>query len=91
MSKINKSLEELKSTRVKTTFKVEIEVDLPYLDNNDWLDQRIEEIMEEIYNKIRKRETDGHFERNDCYNMGHKCDVFFGYDEEIEYSTDYEF
>lgn len=89
--KENRTIQELKNTRVKTTFKVEIEIDLPYLDNTDWLDQRLEDIMEDVYNKIRKRETDGHFERNDCYNMGHKWDVFYGYDEEIEYNTDDEF
>lgn len=86
--KENRTIKELKNTRVKTTFKVEVEIDLPYLDNKEWINQRLEEVIEKVYTNIIKNDTDGHFSGEDNYNMGHRYEVFYGYDEEEEYSLD---
>lgn len=88
MYKRAKTMDELKKTRIKTTFKVELEFDLPYLDNKSWIDQRLEEVMKEVYDRISKRDTDGHFDGEDCYNMTHRYEAFYGYDEEVEYMID---
>lgn len=84
--KDNRTIKELKDTRVKTTFKVEIEIDLPYLDNKEWINQRVEEVIEKVCMNIVKNDTDGHFSGEDNYNMGHRYEVFYGYEEEEEYN-----
>jgi hypothetical protein len=84
--KNNKTIQELKETRVKTTFKVEVEIDLPYYDHQEWIDQRLEEVIKKVYDQICKRDTEGHLNGEDAYCMGHKYEVFYGYDEEEEYN-----
>ena len=81
-----KTIQKLNDTRVKTTFKVEITLDLPYLDNKNYVDKRLSEAMEEILSQINKGETDGHFDTEDCWKMGHKTEAFYGYEEEEEYN-----
>ena len=81
-----KTLRELKNTRVKTTFKVEIEIDLPYFDNEKFLNDRLKEVMTEVLSRINKDDTDGHFDGEDSFSMGHKYEVFYGYEEEEEYN-----
>ena len=84
--KNNKTILELKDTRVKTTFKVEITLDLPYFDNHSYVNQRLSETLEEILDRVNKNDTDGYFEKEDCYQMGHKTETFYGYEEEEEYN-----
>lgn len=84
--KNNKTIQELKDTRVKTTFKVEITLDLPYFDNHSYVNQRLSETLEEILDRVNKNDTDGYFEKEDCYQMGHKTETFYGYEEEEEYN-----
>lgn len=86
--KENRTIKELKNTRVKTTFKVEVEIDLPYLDNKEWINQRLEEVLSKVSENISKNDINGHFSGEDNYNMGHRYEVFYGYDEEEEYSLD---
>ena len=84
----NRTIKELKNTRVKTTFKVEITLDLPYFDNHSHVNQRLSEALEEVLHRVNKNDTDGHFEKEDCYQMGHKTETFYGYEEEEEYNLD---
>ena len=86
MYKRHRSIAELKDTRVKTTFKVEIEVDLPYFDNREYLNIRIRELLEKISTKVSENDTDGCIDTEDCYNMGHILKASYGYDEEEEYN-----
>ena len=65
--KDNRTIKELKDTRVKTTFKVEITLDLPYFDNHSHVNQRLSEALEEVLHRVNKNDTDGHFEKEDCY------------------------
>ena len=74
--KDNRTIKELKDTRVKTTFKVEVEIDLPYL----------EEVLSKVSENISKNDINGHFSGEDNYNMGHRYEVFYGYEEEEEYN-----
>ena len=84
--KNNKTIQELKDTRVKTTFKVEVEIDIPYLDNDKCLNERLKEVMAEVLSRINKDDTDGHFDGEDSFSMGHKYEVFYGYEEEEAYN-----
>ena len=86
MQKRHRSIEELRDTRVTTTFKVELTFDLPYLDNKKYLDQRLSEAIEEILSQINRGKTDGHFSTDDGYQMGHKTEALYGYEEETEYN-----
>jgi hypothetical protein len=86
MKERTRSIQELRDTRVKTTFKVEITLDLPYFDNHSCVNQRLSEAIEEILHRVNKNDTDGHFEQEDCYQMGHKVETFYGYEEEEEYN-----
>ena len=54
MQKRHRSITELRDTRVKTTFKVEITLDIPYLDNKEYVNTRLREVMEEILSRISK-------------------------------------
>ena len=84
--KDTRTIQELRDTRVKTTFKVEITLDLPYFDNHSHVNQRLSEALEEILHRVNKNDTDGHFEKEDCYQMRHKTETFYGYEEEEEYN-----
>ena len=84
--KNNKTIQELKDTRVKTTFKVEITVDLPYFDKTDYLEVRLIDLLEEMMKKINQGCTDGHVSTEDNYNLGHKMEMFYGVEEEEEYN-----
>jgi hypothetical protein len=86
MKRNPKTIKEMKDTRVKTTFKVEITLDLPYFDNHSYVNVRLREAVEEILTRINKEDTDGHFEQEDNYQMNHKTEVFYGYEEEQEYN-----
>lgn len=83
--KKNKTIQELRDTRIKTTFKVEIEVELPYLDNKKYLDMYIHDILEEITKKVDNKDINGHFAKTD-EELGHIIEVFYGIDEEQEWN-----
>ncbi len=84
--KNNKTIQELKNTRVKTTFEVKIEVELPYLDNKDCLNMYLRDVLEEITNKVANDNTDGHITNEDTFK-DHKVEAFYGVEEEEEYNT----
>ena len=87
MYKDRRTIQELKETRVETTFTVKITLDLPYFDNKEYLDKRLSEALEEIISRVNKGKTDGYFEKEDCWQMGHKTEVSYGYEEEEEYNV----
>lgn len=86
MQKRHRSITELRDTRVKTTFNVEIILDLPYLDNKEYVNIRLREVIEEILSKISKNDIDGHIDTEDSWQMGHKMKAFYGIEEEEEYN-----
>ena len=57
--KDNRTFKELKNTRVTTTFKVEIKLDLPYLDNKEYINQRLEEVLSKISDNISQNNIEG--------------------------------
>lgn len=83
--KDTRTIQELKDTRVKTTFKVEVTVDLPYFDNHNYLTMYLRDIMEEITKRVDGNDTDGHIVNEDNFK-GHKIETFYGTDEEEEYN-----
>lgn len=80
-----RTIQELRDTRVKTTFKIEIEVELPYLDNKKYLNMYLRDILEEITNKVDINNTDGHIVNEDTFK-GHKSEAFYGVEEEEEWN-----
>ena len=86
MKKRHRSIMELKDTRVRTTFKVEIVLDIPYFDNKQYVNTRLSEVMEEILSKINKNDPNGHIDTEDGWQMGHKIEAFYGYEDEEEYN-----
>lgn len=86
MQKRHRSITELRDTRVKTTFKVEVVLDIPYLDNKEYANTRLREVMEEILSRISKNDIDGHIDTEDSWQMGHKMEAFYGIEEEEEYN-----
>lgn len=80
-----RTIKELRDTRVKTTFKIEIEVELPYLDNKNYLNMYLRDILEEITNKVDSHSTDGHIANEDTFK-GHKVEAFYGIEEEEEWN-----
>ena len=85
MQKRHRSITELRDTRVKTTFEVKIEVELPYLDNKDYLNMYLRNVLEEITKKVANDNTDGHITNEDNFK-GHKTEAFYGVEEEEEYN-----
>lgn len=86
--KDNRTIKELKDTRVKTTFKVEVEIDLPYFDNKEYMNQRLEEVLSKISDNISKNDIEGYIYGEDDYNMGHKYEAFYNCYDEEEYNID---
>lgn len=85
MKERTRSIQELRDTRVKTTFKVEIEVELPYLDNKDYLNMYLRDVLEEITKKVANDNTDGHISNEDTFKE-HKIESFYGVEEEEEWN-----
>lgn len=85
MKERTKSIQELKDTRIKATFKVEIEVELPYLDKNNYLNMHLRDVLEEITNKVANDNTDGHITNEDTFKE-HKVEAFYGVEEEEEWN-----
>ena len=76
-----------KDMRTKTTFKVEIKLDLPSCDNREWVDQRLKEVMSKIMDNLNKNDFDGQLKGDDGNFMSHCYEAFYGYDEEEEYNA----
>ena len=74
-----------KRMRTNTTFKVEITIDLPSCDNNEWLNQRIKESVDMVLHYLNKDDFEGHLSGDDGDFMGHRYEIFYGYDEETDY------
>lgn len=83
--KNNKTIQELKDTRVKTTFEVKVTVDLPCCDVHNYLNMYLRDIIEQITKKVDSNNTDGHFTKTDD-ELGHSSEVFYGIEEQEEYN-----
>jgi len=84
MKEKTRSIQELRDTRIKATFKVEIKVELPYLDENNYLNIYLRDVLEEITNKVANN-TDGHITNEDTFKE-HKVEAFYGVEEEEEWN-----
>ena len=83
--KNNKTIQELRDTRVKTTFKVEVTIDLPYFHNHDYLTMHLSDIMEELSKRVDKNDTNGYFTKTND-ELRHYSEVSYEIEEEDEYN-----